>query len=165
MRYIGIDNGTSGAIACLEPDGKVAFFGPMPSKSEQDYTKAKKTITRVNVTALEGVLFSLKAGGDARVLLERPMVMPARFMQSLSAVRALEATLIALEACLLQVQIVDSRKWQEPFLPSGTKGSADLKKASREIGSRLWPEWTAAIVKQGDADALFIAEYARRNRL
>ena len=165
MRYIGIDNGASGALACLDEAGRALHFRETPKFETQDYTKAKKRVSRINVLQMQVWLHSAVDGGTARVVLERPMVMPARFMQSLSAIRAHEATLIAIEAAHLQVQFLDSRKWQQEFLPQGTSGSADLKRASREIGSRLWPEFAAEIEKHGDADALFIAEYARRNRL
>jgi hypothetical protein len=73
-------------------------------------------------------------------------------------VRALEATLIALEEMEWPYSYIDSKEWQKVMLPSGLKGSDLLKKASLDVGKRLFP--TLNIKK--DADGLLIAEYMRR---
>jgi hypothetical protein len=86
------------------------------------------------------------------------MVNSARFSASMSAVRCLEATLIAIEEVGFSYQYVDSKEWQKLLLPKGLKGSDELKKASFDVGKRMFP--TLAIKK--DADGLLIAEYLRR---
>jgi len=85
---------------------------------------------------------------------------PLFFQASISAVRALEATLIVLESLNLGYDYVDSKIWQKHFFPKGKKGT-ELKKYSLELGSRKWPKFTEAIAKQKDADGLFIAEYCK----
>jgi len=160
MTYIGIDNGTSGSIAIL--DGlHDAVFLPTPTISEQSYTKAKKTITRVDSMKLM-VLLELFPG--AMVILERPMINPGRFAASMSAMRALEATLIVIESLGLARMYVDSKQWQRELLPKGVTGP-ELKKASVDIGCRLFPSLAEVIRKHGDADGLLIAEYWRRKDL
>lgn len=162
--YIGGDNGVSGSWALIS-DG-AALFVPVPVKREQNYTKAKATITRVDVFALEDILRRWIDGrvNDVRVFLERPMVNPGRFKATTSALRSLEATLVCLERIGLSFEYVDSKQWQKELLPKGLKG-AELKHASKDIGKRLFPGLSKEIDKQKDADGLLIAEWARRNDL
>jgi hypothetical protein len=89
------------------------------------------------------------------------MVNSTRFNASLSAIRALEATLIALEESKLPYEYIDSKEWQKHLLPKGLKGSDELKKASLDIGKRLFP----SLELKKDADGVLIAEYLRRKQL
>ena len=98
-----------------------------------------------------------------KVFLERPFT--GKFNKAnVSAARALESTLIALERMELPFEYVDSKEWQKEMLPKGIKGTPELKKASLDIGCRLFPKHKEKIKKHGDADGLLIAEYYRRNR-
>ena len=45
--YIGIDNGTTGTIGIVG-NGIESQLYHTPIKKEQDYTKAKKTVTRLD---------------------------------------------------------------------------------------------------------------------
>jgi hypothetical protein len=76
----------------------------------------------------------------------------------LSAVRALEATLIAVEQHQFRYEYIDSKEWQKELLPKNIKGSDELKSASLDVGKRMFPELN---IKK-DADGLLIAEYLRR---
>lgn len=89
------------------------------------------------------------------------MVNPGRFLATASALRACEATLIVIESLKIPYQWIDSKEWQKALLPSGLKGP-QLKKASKEIGLRLFPNIQ---LKHEDYDGLLIAEYARRQQL
>jgi hypothetical protein len=163
MLVIGIDNGTSGAIA-IKSDSGICFF-QIPTFMEQNYTKAKGNISRIDTVKLEALLKEKVSDvTSARAYLERPLVNPGRFKATISGVRALEATLIVLERLGIGVQYIDSKGWQKELLPAGTTGSPELKKASRDIGIRLYPQYTDLITKQKDADALLIAEWAWRHR-
>lgn len=51
--YIGIDNGVTGSIGVIAEDRSVVSFWKTPIIKQQDYTKAKKNITRI-----DGVLLS-----------------------------------------------------------------------------------------------------------
>jgi len=154
--YIGIDNGVSGTIGIIS-EGKTYFF-KTPVKVEQDYTKTKSNVTRIDVLELDRLLQKFE---NPFAVLERPMVNPKRFKATTSALRALEATITFLEASEIGFVYCDSKAWQRELLPKGVKG-ADLKKASRDIGIRMFPEHKELIEKHGDADGLLIAEYARR---
>lgn len=160
--YIGIDNGTSGSLGIIKGDQSV--FCKIPSKNGQDYTKKKKNVTRINVVGLHDLfadhVFASQDG--AMALIERPFVNPKMFNASLSGVRAMEAIITFLEAHSIPFAWIDSKEWQSVLLPQGTKGTPELKKASMDIGCRLFPMHRALIEKHKDADGILIAEYCRR---
>jgi hypothetical protein len=158
--YIGIDNGISGSIGIISDNGEPIYV-PTPIKTEQSYTKTKQMISRVDCVRLR-TLFSCFPCGDTFVALERPMLNPTRFKASVSALRSLEATLIMVEEFKFPYAYLDSKEWQKALLPSGLEGD-DLKKASKDIGRRLFPNIDWVMFK--DADGLLIAEYARRKGL
>jgi hypothetical protein len=160
--YFGIDNGVTGTIAILKPNETI--FVKTPVKEQLSYTKVKKNITRIDVPALTKLLFEALPDDPQEgcfALIERPMVMPGRFVATTSALRACEATLIVIESLKIPYQYIDSKEWQKALLPSGLRGPA-LKKASKEIGKRLFP---SIELKHEDCDGLLIAEYARRKQL
>lgn len=166
MIFIGFDNGvTNNGIGVISDTGKAKLY-PLPIKKELSYTKEAKHIHRIDYGGLLSTSTQIKADFHpeealVRVGLERPMVNSTRFNASLSAIRALEATLIFLEELEWPYEYVDSKEWQKVLLPKGLKGSDELKKASLDIGKRLFPE----LKIKKDADGLLIAEYLRRKNL
>ena len=165
--WIGIDNGVSGSLAYL---GDAIYFQPTPTKKEQSYTKKKQFITRVDATALSRVFTKWFSKWTEtiyvpRIFIERPYVNPQGFKATVSAMRALEATLIVMERFRLSYEYLDSKQWQQAMLPKGLKGPAELKAASVDIGCRLFPRWEEQIRKHRDADSLLMAEWARRTGL
>lgn len=168
--YIGIDNGVTGTIGWVYGNqflGKSAGMVKTPIKSEQSYTKAKKNISRIAYPYFRELIAELAAPfqpNEILVIVERPMINSLRFQASISAARSLEATLIAIEDLDFPRMYVDSRQWQKVFLPKECKGK-ELKKASKDIGCRLFPGASEIIIKHGDSDALLIAEWARREGL
>jgi hypothetical protein len=161
MLYIGFDNGvTNNGIGVINSEGEARLY-PLPVKKELSYTKEAKHISRIDYTllfVLFGEIIAEFHELGVKVGLERPMVNSTRFNASMSAVRALEATLIALEAAQWPYEYIDSKEWQKHLLPAGIKGSDELKKASLDIGKRLFPQLN---IKK-DADGLLIAEFLRR---
>jgi len=161
LMFCGIDNGVSGSIGFVSLDGFSEMI-IMPTYSEFNYTKKKAKITRINHSHLINILAAKKRKFQLRIFLERPMVNPMRFKASVSAIRALENTLLALDYLQLSLMdYVDSREWQKVMLPSGCKGP-ELKKASMDIGCRKYPNYKTVILKRGDADGLLMAEWAKR---
>lgn len=159
--YIGIDNGVTGTIGVVERDDGFIYFSKTPVKKQQDYTKAKKGITRVNVEVLFDTLKTFVDSGEpCFALLERPMTDPKKLTAMISALRALEATLTVLETLKIPYSFIDSKEWQGALLPKGTKGHDALKAASKSIGDRLFP--SIIEFKHPDRDGILIAEYARR---
>lgn len=157
--YVGIDNGSTGLIAIIKPSGEV-YVNNIPVKEELNYTKAKQYVTRIDCVRLKDLL-SRHTGKDRPLfaVMERPMVNPKRFKQSLSGIRVFEAMLIVIEELEIPFQIIDSRKWQKELLPSGLAGP-ELKRASLSVGNRLFPQFST--FKHPDRDGLLMAEYARR---
>ena len=154
-----MDNGTSAECIGVVADGGEAQALKLPVKKELSYTKEVRHITRVDCPALIKLFECLIITDNVYVVgLERPMINSTRFNASLSAIRALEATLIALEATELRYEYIDSKTWQNVMLPKGIKGSEELKKASGDVGRRLFPK----LKIKKDADSLLIAEYLRR---
>jgi len=166
--YIGIDNGSTGSIGIIDHLGKKDFFN-IPTCVEQNYTKTKQNITRIDFLEFSNILHEIKTircfNYECLALLERPMVNPKRFHATTSALRALESTLIALELHNIAFQYLDSKQWQKQMLPQGIKGSDEQKKASLDMGIRLFPEFKNEIIEHKDADGILIAEWARRNNL
>ena len=66
--------------------------------------------------------------------------------------------------CWSVTNVCHMKIWQKKLLPQGCKGE-DLKRASEDIGLRLFPSLRPVIKKHKDADALLIAEWARREDL
>lgn len=154
--FIGIDNGSTGSIGIITP--YAVFFFKTPAKKEPSYTKKKQNVTRVDFLSLVDTLDAL-ATDTCRAMIERPFVNPKMFKSTLSGIRALEATLCALEHLNIGYEYIDSKEWQKALLPEGTTGTPALKEASAAIGKRLYPQFKEAIDKQKDADGLLIAHY------
>ncbi len=154
MIYIGIDNGVTGSIGIVGEEK--SEFHHTPVKNELSYTKAKKWIDRIDWEELRRILF----GRQVKIIgIERPMVDPRKFATTQSAMRSLEATLVVIENLQYPYRYIDSKEWQKEMLPSGLKGP-ELKKASLDIGKRLFPQYADKFKK--DADGILIAEYLRR---
>lgn len=158
--YVGIDNGVSGTIGIVGEDIEPVFV-KTPVKKEQDYTKTKKIITRLDYSKFME-LFSGLNKNDICVVMERVMVNPTRFAATVSALRCHEAELIMIELLGCKHMFIDSKEWQKAMLPKGCTGD-ELKKASLDIGNRLFPQFED--VKHPDRDGILIAEYARRKNL
>lgn len=163
MIYIGIDNGVSGSIGIIGDLRSLVDFKSTPIKKVQNYTKKKDMISRIDHSELLKILSSIASSGEpVVVILERPMVNPTRFKATTSALRSFESTLVILEQLGIPYEFIDSKEWQKALLPAGVEGSAELKKASHDVGCRLFPAHSTNINNHGDADGLLIAEYCRR---
>ena len=160
--YIGIDNGVSGTLGFIY--NNKSWFFETPVKTEQNYTKKKGNISRVNFVKLMDQITSIISECNPEsimCLVERPMVNPTRFQASTSALRSLESTIICLELLGIPFQYEDSKRWQKELLPQGSKGD-QLKSDSVDIGCRLFPLHSELIRKHKDADGILLAEFARR---
>lgn len=128
-----------------------------PVIRELNYTKTKSWIHRVDTVRLSAFLQEFK--DDCTAVIERPMVNPGRFKATVSAIRALEATLIVLEGNCIPYSYIDSKEWQKGLLPAGVEGD-ELKVASDSVCKRLFPG--VHIKNRGGGDSLLIAEFTRR---
>lgn len=153
MIILGIDNGITGAITAIQ-DGKIITHGNMFTIKDLSYTKNAQWVTRIDFNKLNDFLKELSEKGQILCYIERPMVNPMRFKSSVSAIRALEATLIALELNKIPYKYIDSKEWQKKLLPSGVN-KEDLKQASLRVAKRLFPE-----IEIKNADSILIAYWA-----
>jgi len=161
MIFIGIDNGVSGSIGIVPSSDEkdlVPQYLKMPVKKELSYTKVKQWINRIDTLSLFTIL-NTYISSKVVLAMERPMINPGRFKATVSAIRALEATLIVIERLGFSYRYLDSKEWQKVLLPSGLE-SNELKEASLQVGVRLFPK--VDYTKFNDADGLLIAEYLRR---
>ena len=168
VSYFGLDNGVSGSYGIITVDystGAVeSIFALTPAKKELSYQKSKKTYrSRLDYDKFYKILSDLKNTSDRIIFcMERPMINATRMQASLSAIACLEATLIALEQLEIPYSYIDSKEWQKSLLPTGLKGSDEQKKASMDVGCRLFPQYKELIQKHKDADGILIAEYLHR---
>src|SRR3990167_9784137 len=100
--YIGIDNGTTGTITIINENTSVHFKTPI--KKELSYTKKKQYISRIDYIQLGIIMARNIKQNDVFCLIERPMINPMRWKASMSAIRALETTLIYLEEHTSELQ-------------------------------------------------------------
>ncbi len=158
MILAGIDNGSSGSVCIIDSHGK-PYFHKTPVKSTKNYQTGKDTyITRVDVVKLKELFMQFYQKGDTYALLERPLNNPMMYKASMSAMRALEATLIVLEEFLIPYEFIDSKNWQKVYLGADIKGKENLKARSKELGQLVFPE-----IQNADFDSYFIALYLKDN--
>ena len=165
--FIGIDNGNTGTIGWVG-DGVHPTIIETPVLVEQSYTKKAQNLTRIDhfrVVAVLKEVLGANDPSDVMVVMERPMTNNKFASGVVSAARAFEVTRCLVEQLRLPHMFIDSRQWQKVMLPTGIKGSDNLKRASKDIGLRLFPDQEAVIAKHKDADALLMAEWARRTGL
>jgi hypothetical protein len=162
--YIGQDNGVTSTIGILCEGGPPILLHT-PVKKMQDYTSTKKQISRLDVEQYFSILkkYSDSSLYQTKILLETPMCNPKMFRATESALRCFEAMWIAIEILKLPHEFTISKTWQKELLPTGVKGADELKKASLDIGNRLFPQFQE--FKHPDRDGLLIALWAQKHNL
>lgn len=153
---IGIDNGSTGSIGIISPDG--VTFESVPTQDYLHYGAKGSISQRLDRAALINLIQPHNNSIQApRIFIERPFT--GKFINAvIPAHRFFEATIIVLEDLQVGYEVVDSREWQKPVLGLVT-GSANLKKASKLRGIQLYPKLEQAIKSHGDADGLLIAHH------
>ena len=173
---IGIDNGVTGAIAVLS-DGRLVDLRATPVDEVIDYqSTTEHKLHRVNCRKLKAILVNYP---NAEVMLERPMINAVRFKASISAARAFEATLIALEQLMMKYRVVSSTYWQcalskkeivegekraRYYLKKRKLSKEDYKQVYAEIAKMMYPNWSDRI-NSVNADAVLLAVTAFTNKL
>jgi len=164
--FIGIDNGPSGSIGILEYNERGmrtnVYFCETPTYMVQDYTKAKKRISQLDIRKVRTLFKKYRDGWKVHIAMERPLVNPTRFTATVVGCRVHQSYLDILTWLKLPYPVfTDSKAWQKMFLPKGTVGT-DLKVRSKEFGIRAYPEFTDVFRKHKDADGIFIAEWLKK---
>jgi len=168
MVFIGIDNGSSGSIGEQVYNKRgmrvAVHFYETPVDYVQDYTKKKQTVSQLRLRKLKGRWRRyMKQGYLLVIAMERPMT--GKFFKAiLSGARIHQQYLDLCQLCgFPEPRIIDSKEWQQKYLTRGVKGSTELKKASKTMGIKLWPQFADDIRKHKDADGLFISEWVRHS--
>jgi hypothetical protein len=172
--YVGIDNGVSGSMGAVWPDGDWRFKRT-PIVNEQDYTKTAKRINRLDHQKFYETISKVKRNKEKHnvlIIMERPLVNAKMFKATVSGVRCFEAQLVMIESLRLPYQVIDSKQWQKVMLPKikntkrnskkDSKKKKETKQASLSVGKKLFP---GSEKKADDCDGLLIAEWARREKL
>lgn len=153
-----VDNGITGTMALFDGTFVNAYFAETPCRTGKrfDTHREQKSVTRLDAKRFWEILQVMKGWTEKEILVvrERPMINPARFHATLSAVRCDEAETLCLEKAGLPWIYCDSQDWQKPLLENFHKGSEALKRESMERGIKLFPQYSELIKKHGDADSL-----------
>ena len=163
--FLGIDNGPSGSVGIQSfnrlglPCGQ-AFF-KTPTYMMQDYTKAKKRISQLDILLLrKRFRIWKKRGYTVYAAMERPLVNPGRFNASAVGLRVHQSWLdLFTNYGFPHPRSLDSKEWQKLLLPKGTTGD-ELKKRSKEVANKLFP--CTREVRHPDCDGMLISEWLRR---
>jgi hypothetical protein len=166
--FIGIDNGITGAIASLAEDGSVIDLAPLP-------------ITTVGrMTTLDTAVFRTLLVGMIRHYRPHILVEPAQMFSP--GKKALASTWFCYGGLLAVIEgypwePVNPQTWQRAMFADHLRevdqkedGKRAKKTASIVVAKRLFPNVNLArtekskVPDSGLADALLIAEYARRKR-
>ena len=169
-----------GTVSCILPEHlDYIDIIETPVIESDNYTQDVQKINRINISVLtewleKHIKFAKKLYKDqykSIVILERPMVNPQRFKNSLIAIRAFEATLIILEKLNLQYIIIDSKKWQHHFFGKDTtqidlkksslKLSLDILEKNKESEYYVFEDLKKMLIKHGDGDAFLISYYIK----
>ena len=172
LAYIGIDPGTTGAIAVIN-GANVTIFD-IPTVEVKRNGKVRK---RVDVRALCRLARALAAVSGGRVMTEDLWIAggdnPASASELIRCAAYCEAAFVAAG---FVVDAVPPQVWKAAYGIGGAglieadrgKRRAILKTRARETASRLFPNEAGQFAKVKDADraeATLIAEYGRRKFL
>lgn len=166
--YIGIDNGLSGGIAVIYPDGQTQAWA-MPVIADGSLDEPE-------------IVYILEEHQDPFCVIERVSCMPAfNKAKGVRVSKRPKTTLTEgvnhgllrgmLAALSIPYQIVSPKEWQKVMLAGeNCKGRDEIKAASIRVAKRLFPHQSLLRTEKctkphdGMAEALLMAEYGRRTR-
>jgi Holliday junction resolvasome RuvABC endonuclease subunit len=140
--FLGVDPGQSGGLAILDPSGAVVDLSPMPETEHDLSAYVAEFAGRIRTAAIEQVHSMPKQGVSSSF----------KFGMSYGGLR------MALIAHGVRFEAVTPQAWQKALhcLSGGDKNKTKAK------AQELWP---AQKITHAIADALLIAEYARRTNV
>lgn len=178
MIFVGIDPGLSGAIAAITENGNVVSLQDTPTVYVQKSNGGKKNtyVEASMATLLENCRTAASihahhahlSGESLIVTVEIAQAMPGQGVTSMFSIGVGFGIWRGICAALrVPIQYVTPVKWKRDM---GLKSGAD-KAASVVLASRIFPRAELGhafrgrtIYHDGRAEALLIAEWARRNR-
>jgi len=105
-------------------------------------------------------------GRPTLIAIEKPFTNPRNVMTMVSARGTYASIQAVLELMKLPYVTVGAQDWQKKFIGSGpvmatSAKEKESKAKSRIMGTQRWPSQSENIKKQKDADALYLALYAK----
>lgn len=165
--YFGIDNGVSGAIAAVHPDGKLDGWLAMPIQKTRKGNEVNIVEVRDWIARWIEPKITRWHIDDFIILIEEP-----GGSKSARAATSMAGSFHSLRAmCELMQwrwQRITPQSWQKPMLHCKGK---DTKPAALTMARSLWPKekWLETegcrVAHDGAVDAALIAEFGRRNNL
>lgn len=153
MQILGIDPGSSGAIAVLTESGKFIDVQDMPTVA------ANKSSNRQMVSPIDLAKLirnqMVNAPADVVAITEGVNAMPGQGVSSVFAFGKSYGILLGVLAALgISTHIVSPQRWKS-FYSLGRE-----KDQSRELAQRMWPDAPLNLKKHhGRAEALLLAKY------
>lgn len=143
---LGIDNGITGSITLMSPEGKVLFYEPIPIYKERKWTKPTKTIVRKKATKTKPAEKQIKIEydnitmidiaylqrlivkytgtlNDVHCFLERPAISYAAawsMKTSVSAAMSWAYVVYVLKNLHIPRTDIDSKEWQHQLIPEAS---------------------------------------------
>jgi len=147
--YIGVDPGGSGAIAAIDEDGLI-FAVHKNDATERDVWEFVKDV-------------KAQTKGECFAVIERVGAMPGQGVHSMfvfgQSYGFLRGLLIAAEIPFVEVS---PAKWQQA-LGCPTRGKLSKTQHKNRLKAKAQQRWPHVKMTLAIADALLLAEYARRN--
>jgi crossover junction endodeoxyribonuclease RuvC len=160
---VGIDPGTTGAIALITEDGAVQFWDTPAPKLKV----GKKERHVYDVPAMITILKNLPTG--AIVTIEELHAMPKNGgLGNFASGFGYGLWMMALSLLAIPHQTVQPAKWKKALgmkKPEGETKDSDKKSVDRMFACQLFPtavDRMNLVKHHGRADSLLIAEYGRR---
>lgn len=162
MIYIGLDPGSTGAMAAVNSKGELLEWDRFPTAK---VGKKKMLYIPGVVTWIEERCAS-SFHGDLRVTIEKVHAMPGQGVTSMfSFGRSFGILEGIVTAQHLPIQYAAPQAWQKVMLAGKPRGKGATKTSAVAAALELWPQLHKTLkVKAawGVADAALIAEYGRR---
>lgn len=150
MLFIGIDPGSSGAIAVVDKEGKPVTYWDMPYRNKE-----------IDCWDLKNILESIKSQDRCFCVLEKCQYTPAiKGSGAFTFGKTVGATEAIVSLTGVPFELIPPQKWKKEF----SLIKAD-KYASITLAKRMFPEFVDKFLKtkDGRAEAFLIAEYCRRH--
>lgn len=150
MIYIGIDPGKKGGIAVISPFKTSTIETPINAEKEIDISGIK-TFLNLNIV------------GECFCCIEKSTAMPKQGVVSMFNYGVTYGKLLAiLEMLVIPFEVVPPQKWKKEFSLNSDKRRSII--TVQKLFPEMKGQFTTARgrIKDGAAEALLLAEYARR---
>jgi len=164
MRFIAIDPGIRGAIACIKSNKEVKIHDT-PTKTWEAKSRKDKETKDYDIQACRKLLRKLTKGKKAIISLEGVHPFLGSKVSNFLLGRSKGIWEAIITSLGLEYNLVPMRSWTIEFF--GHKKREDKKASNLKKAKKLYPQakkYFKLKKHDGRADALLIAEFTRRHR-